>query len=254
MEAEHQVLLYHTNVCWLSKGNVTARTFKLRETIKIFCERNNKAEFETWLNDEAWLLNLAYLVDIFDQINKLNHQMQGRNTNIVKFTDALKAFLCTLELWIKKVAQGNFSMFESFSLILEPKDKEPISMPASLQTNIISHLDSLKSEFQHYFSEVSESELSLVRNLFCCFAESVPDGLQEKLIDLQNDSSANDVYEDKTTEEFRSSMIHSYPQTAKRALGTLLPFVSTYICESASSSMVVLKLKQRNRLGLEDDM
>ncbi|XP_067940530.1 zinc finger BED domain-containing protein 5-like [Watersipora subatra] len=185
MEAEHQVLLYHTNVYWLFKGNVTARTFKLREEIKIFCEQNNKAEFKIWLKDEVWLHNLAYLANIFDQINKLNCQMQGRNTNIVKFTDALKAFLCKLELWRKKLAQDNFSMFELLSLILEPKDKESISMPESLQSNIISHLGSLKSEFRHYFPEVSESEPSLVRNDFRCFAESLPDELQEELIDLQ---------------------------------------------------------------------
>ncbi|XP_067943265.1 zinc finger BED domain-containing protein 5-like [Watersipora subatra] len=201
MEAEHQVFSYHNNVCWLSKGNVTARTFKLQKEVKIFCEQNNKAEFETWLKDEFWLLNLAYLADIFNQL-KLNCQVQGINTNIVKFIDALKEFLCKLELWKKKVAQGNFSMFESLSSILKPKDKEPISIPESLQSNIISHLDLLESESHHYFPEVSESELRLVRSPLRCFAECVPDELQEELIDLQNDSTAIDVYEDKTIEEF----------------------------------------------------
>ncbi|XP_067932962.1 protein FAM200C-like [Watersipora subatra] len=67
------------------------------------------------------------------------------------------------------------------------------------------------SESQHYFPEVSESELSLVRKPFCCFDESVPDELQEEFIDLQNDSSAKDVYEDKTIEEFWPCLIHSYP-------------------------------------------
>ncbi|XP_067951403.1 protein FAM200A-like [Watersipora subatra] len=93
----------------------------------------------------------------------------------------------------EKVAQGNFSMFESLSLILEPKDKESISMHESLQSNIISHWKSLESEYQHYF-----------------------------------------------------------PETAKHALRALLPFVSPYLCEFAFSSMVVLKSKQRNQLGLDD--
>ncbi|XP_067939783.1 uncharacterized protein [Watersipora subatra] len=99
----------------------------------------------------------------------------------------------------------------------QPKDKEPISMPESLQSNIRSHLDSLESEFQHYFPEVKESELSLVRSPFHCFAGNVPDKPQGKLINFQNDSSAKDFYEDKTIEEFWLSMIHSYPQTAKHA-------------------------------------
>lgn len=254
MEADHKVLLYHTNVRWLSKGNVTARTFKLREEIKIFCEENDKTEFATWLKDEVWLLNLAYLVDIFGQLNRLNCQMQGRNTNIVKFTDALKAFICKLQLWKRKVTQGNFSMFECLSLIIEPHDKEPVSMPQTVQSSIKCHLDSLESEFQRYFPEVSDVELSLVRNPFRCSVERVPDELQEELIDLQNDSAAKGAFEDKTIEEFWPTMINSYPKTAKHALRTLLPFVSTYLCESAFSTMVVIKTKQRNRLSLEDDM
>lgn len=158
MESVHQVLLYHTNLRWLSKGNVTARTFELREEIKVFCEKSKKTELATWLKDEVWQLNLAYLVDIFEQLNKLNHQMQGRHTNIVKFTDALKAFLCKLKLWGTKVASGNFSMFESVSSILEPEDKESITITEYVQSSIKSHLDSLEAEFERYFPEVTDSE------------------------------------------------------------------------------------------------
>lgn len=34
---------------------------------------------------------LAYFVDIFEKLNKLNLQMQGKKTNIIKSEDALKA-------------------------------------------------------------------------------------------------------------------------------------------------------------------
>lgn len=49
-----------------------------------------------WLHDEAWIIGLAYLVDIFDQQNKLNLQLQGNNTNI-KFMLFLKGFMNRLE-------------------------------------------------------------------------------------------------------------------------------------------------------------
>ena len=49
-------------------------------------------------------------------------------------------------------------------------------------------------------------------------------------------------------------MIGSYPNVAKVALRGLLPFVSTYLCESGFSTMLVIKTAHRNRLELEDDI
>ena len=50
-------------------------------------------EFVSLLNNDRWIRYLAYMVDILDQLNKLNLKMQGRNTNIIQFKDFLKAFM-----------------------------------------------------------------------------------------------------------------------------------------------------------------
>lgn len=60
---------------------------------------------------------LAYLVDIFEQLNKRNLQIQGRNTNI-KFMDSLKAFMSKLENWKRKINIKNIAMFDKLSSIL----------------------------------------------------------------------------------------------------------------------------------------
>ena len=49
-------------------------------------------------------------------------------------------------------------------------------------------------------------------------------------------------------------MISSYPNVAKVALRSLLPFVWTYLCESGFSTMLLIKTAHRNRLELEDDI
>ena len=36
MDADHTALLYHTQVRWLSKGNMLSRIFDLREEVKLF--------------------------------------------------------------------------------------------------------------------------------------------------------------------------------------------------------------------------
>ena len=261
-EAEHNVLLFHTRVRWLSKGNMTERVLRLRNEIKIFCEKHRKTDFVAWLDHDEWQLSLAYLVDIFDQLNKLNLLMQGRHTNIIKFVDALKSFLCKLRIWSKKVLDGNYSMFESISTfdgiclfpissisMLEMGNKQ---MPVLLQENIIFHLTALEEEFKHYFPEVSDKELNLVRNPFRCSVDSIPDEQQDELIDLQNDSTTKDLLDDNTVEEFWIRMIGSYPNVARVALCSLLPFVSTYLCESGFSTMLLIKTAHRNRLELED--
>ena len=45
-------------------------------------------------------MRLAYLVDVFVQLNLL---MKGRNTNIVKFVDALTVFMSKLENWMRMI-------------------------------------------------------------------------------------------------------------------------------------------------------
>ena len=72
---------------------MTARVFRFRNEIKIFCEKHGKPDFVGWLDHDEWQLSLEYLVDIFDQLNKLNLLMQGRHTNIMKFVHAVKSFL-----------------------------------------------------------------------------------------------------------------------------------------------------------------
>ena len=101
---------------------------------------------------------------------------------------------------------------------------------------------------------MSDKELNFVRNPFRCSVDSIPDEQQDELIDLQNDSTAKDLFDDNTVKEFWIHLIGSYPNVAKVALRSVLPFVSTYLCESGFSTMLHIKTAQRNRLELEDDM
>ena len=148
-----------------------------------------------WLDHDEWQLSLAYLVDIFEQLNKLNRLMQGRHTNATNLVDALKSFLCKPGIWSKKIFDGNYSMFESILMMLEMVNKQ---MSGLIQENIISHLTALKEEFKYHFLKVSDKELISVKNLFRCSIDSIPDEQQGELIDLQNDSTAKDLLDDNT--------------------------------------------------------
>ena len=98
MQSELEALLYHTNVRWLSKGNMLKRLYELREEVILFLDSRNK-DLCNRFRSERFQLSLAYLVDIFEAINALNLQLQGRNINIIKQYDTVRTFIAKLDLW-----------------------------------------------------------------------------------------------------------------------------------------------------------
>ena len=60
--------------------------------------------------------------------------------------------------------------------------------------------------------------------------------------------------ESKTLEEYWRSAMDMYPQLRKKALGVLIPFATTYLCESGFSSLLSIKTKSRNRLNPQADL
>ncbi len=135
LDSEHQLLLFYTKVRWLSKGNVLSRVFELREELKMLLDIQDKETI--FFSDPLWEPRLAYLADIFDQLNKL--KLPGKDTTVIHFVDTLCAFVAKIKNWTIKVSSGNFTMFETFSEVTDGKAETD----SCLQNEVISHLQKL---------------------------------------------------------------------------------------------------------------
>ena len=254
MNSTHETLLFHTAVRWLSKGNVLNRVYEMKDEIQAFLEFKNKREFLSYFNDDKWMNSLAYLADIFEKLNCLNLKLQGKDTNIIQLNDNVKAFVSKLKSWQRKVHIGNIAMFDRLSSVscIEETGEEF----EDLKKLIVAHLQSMECEFQRCFPELEEQEAILVQNPFSASldASGIPDEIQDQYFDLKNDSSARILYHEKSLSQFWCEMYDSYPQVSKLAFQVLLPFATTYLCESGFSALLHMKTKERNRMNVEDDM
>lgn len=90
-EAEYTDLLYYTEVRWLSRGNVLNRVWTLKTEVEI-CMVDQKNILAYKFKNSSWVAYLAYLADIFESINILNKELQGKNINIISAREIVSAF------------------------------------------------------------------------------------------------------------------------------------------------------------------
>ena len=96
-EADYDELVYYGAVCWTSRGNMLGRYyFFLSEIIEF---TNLKMCSLTELEDENWLRDLQFMVDIAKHLNDLNVQLQRQDQLLHSMFPKIKVFMSMLSLW-----------------------------------------------------------------------------------------------------------------------------------------------------------
>ncbi|CAL9696028.1 unnamed protein product [Knipowitschia caucasica] len=258
MGSEFEVLLYHSNVRWLSRGQVLNRVFAMRVELALFLQENQHRHADFFKNPELILI-LAYMADIFAALNHLNRQMQGGGVNIMEAEEHLKAFKKKLPLWKRRTENNNFANFplldDCVSQIEDVSGIGDISVSTELKQTIATHLDELEKSLDGYFP-AGESYPAWVRQPFTFDVETedVNDEHLDEIIEIQQSQVQQQLFKTTTLSTFWCRQMDKYPVTAKKALDFFIPFVTTYLCEQSFSRMLDIKTKKRNRLCCENDM
>lgn len=248
MGGKFKTLLLHTEVRWLSRGKILNRLFELRSEVFMFLSEKNH-DMKKLFADEEWLSRLAYLADIFDKLNTLNLGLQGPNTTAFTASDKINSFKRKLVLFCSQMQEENVSAFPTLSSFFEDNEISP--MPDVI-ADIIAHLEGLQKSFKKYFSEDC-SKVDWIRNPF---SGTSPNELKlkETFIDLTEDSSMKDYFKEKSLINFWIGCKTEYPLLFRQALLFLMPFVTSYLCESGFSELLYIKNKHRSRISVEEDL
>jgi len=138
-------------------------------------------------------------------------------------------------------------------------DEKYADLTIEVQHNVLYHLQTLKDEFNRYFSKYDSLEptsiQSKIRNPFIVKVNELPDDIQEDVIELQNDRNCKDMFESGLNiEKFWCKKAIAYANLRKIAIRYLVIFSTTYLGEQGFSGLMCIKNKQRNRLDATNDM
>lgn len=241
-DADHQDLLYHSNVRWLSLGKVCLRVWELKGEISSFLESIGKADDFPELCNTEWLCDFAFAVDILTHMNELNVKLQGKDQFVHEMYNNVRAFKAKLNLFSRQLSNKSFTHLPTLAT---QKDA-----PQHVKKYITS-LEDLHREFCRRFSDFEKIDKSL--QLVSCplsqDSETAPQELQLELIDLQCDSVLKEKFNSLKLNEFYASLSEElFPNIRQMAQRMLVLFGSTYVCEQTFSVMNINKARHRAQL------
>ena len=246
MDASFTELLLRTEVRWLTKGKVLSRIFLLREELEFFFTEEHDQRASKF-RDNFWLAKVAYMAFIFEHLNKLNVNMQGKNISIFEIMYKINAIKKKIPLWQKRVAS---KFFFDFSLLHDFMTEHEINFQMQLLPRIEAHLKLLEENFEKYFTAEQNATCEANSWILHPFTYDSITTEIEDLIDLQSDYGMKALFKETPYTEFWVHLLNvpEYRSIAKKAISVLIQMPTTYLCESGFSCLCEIKSRKRNSI------
>ena len=78
---EHQYLLFHTEMRWLSREKLLSHVAELVTKVAMFLREHGSVELATLFDGNRFQLKMFYLADILSVLNELSYSLKGKNTS-----------------------------------------------------------------------------------------------------------------------------------------------------------------------------
>ena len=178
--------------------------------------------------------DIAYLTEMFSKFHRVNLQLQGDETSLIKAKSALSAFLSKLQLYSRNLGPREFRQFPCLS-DLEKK--------AGVKDNDIAiycaHLTELHRDMSVRFNDLFSLEIpGWVIDPFTESSTEVPTHLVEELVSLQNDEDLKPKM--KTSYQafwMQTAILKRYPTLWKDIKLFFIAFPTSYQVERGFSAV-----------------
>ena len=162
-----------------------------------------------------------------------------------KSADKVAAFKAKLHLWGQQVNVGILDMFQTLAEILKETQPRP-----SFSQLVHDHLSQLSKEFEHYFptTKYPRTGKEWIRNPFVNKPGELTLSVLEEhqLLEITNDGDLKSMFETPSNlHTFWVKVKAEYPEITTKALKSLLPFPTSYLCEAGFSAVTATKTDYR---------
>ena len=113
------------------------------------------------------------------------------------------------------------------------------------------------TSFDGYFqNEALNVRDGWIRDPFLFNLDSIEDRdmAKDELIELKRNQKVKMEFDSMELTTFWCHQLKVFPLLTERALNVVVPFVTTYLCETGFSTLLYIKTKARNRLNAGEDM
>ena len=101
-----------------------------------------------------------------------------------------------------------------------------------MKCDIVKHLSGLCAQLHRYFPETDDTNNWIPYPFHALPPVHLPISELERLIEIATSGSVKIEFNQKPLSDFRIGLHSEYPALANHAVKTLMPFATTYLCES----------------------
>lgn len=257
--AQNGDLLLHTDVRWLSRAKFLKRFRSLLPNIKEFLTGRK----EDWpqLEDESWLMKLAFLCDVTELLNVLNLNLQGKNKTLMEMVSLVNHFKEKINHLAAQLRSKNFNGFECLLKESENVDVENIdwnrfadqlvdlSMEFENRFNDFKQLENILIYLANPFKEIQVDEVNVLAQKISSLVDGEDSEIEDEILKIRCDLHLKaQATVNNCCEYWNFLAEEKYPYLRKLCMYITAFFGSTYLCEATFSTMNSVKTKFRNKI------